>query len=205
MSAVRRIFGPALGWQSRAVLARHLRVHLRKLAHGPRAAARRATRDAADVRRRPSAPRLEISRGVGRRRTTCRISRPGILAYTVFMTAFFPVDLLRLHADAFPKILGRGSSRRRCGWSMSCGPRCCGPRRSRLSMPWSCASCSRDSASRARWALHWTWLPLALPAAVPRRGGVCLGGACSSPRSLPSIDHMGLPFFPRHPADRFHE
>jgi hypothetical protein len=74
MNAVRRIFGPALAWQSRAVLARHLRVHLRNwhtalvpplaeplvmlLAFGVGLGAQSGT-----------------SRGAARRRTTCRISR----------------------------------------------------------------------------------------------------------------------------------
>jgi lipooligosaccharide transport system permease protein len=185
-------FRPALDWQSRAVVSRHLRVHLRNWHTA-----------ALPPVCEPLVMLLAFGVGLGQQISALQWAgqpigylaylAPGILAYTAFMTSFFQSlwsAYMRMHFQKSWE--GQLTTQVRLEhiiwgellWSatlatayavMVCGVL--------LGFGWAGAL-----------ALHWAWLPLAIPVLfLAALAFSCMGLLFTA--TLPSIDHMGLPFF----------
>lgn len=186
------VFRPALEWQSRAVLGRHLRVHLRNwhTAMLPPVC-------------EPLVMLLAFGVGLGREMGDFRWGgapvryltylAPGILAYTAFMTSFFQslfsafmrmryqkswegqlTTQVRLEHVVWGEIL----------WAAT------------LATLYAVFVCGVLLAFG--WAgsltLHWAWLPAVIPLLFLAALAFSSVGLFFT-AILPNIDHMGLPFF----------
>lgn len=185
-------FRPFLAWQSRAIMARHLRVHL----HNWQTAAVPPTCE-------PLIMLLAFGVGLGSQIDTLfwrgqpldylTYLAPGILAYTAFMTSFFQSlysAFMRMH---FQKAWeGQLTTQVRLEhvvwgevlWSAT------------LAIGYSMIVCLVLLGFHLAGAvtLDWTWLPLAFPVIF------CAALAFSAvglffTAIIPTIDHMSLPFF----------
>jgi lipooligosaccharide transport system permease protein len=192
MSAPKLIFRPAFDWQSRAVLARHLRVHLRNwhTAVVPPLA-------------EPLVMLLAFGVGLGGQirelawggESVRYLSylAPGILAYTVFMTAFFQSIFsayMRMHFQkSWEGQLTTQVRLEHVVWA---------------EMQWAatlatfyagvvCVVLAGFGVAGAI-TLHWAWLPLAIPLLLLAAVAFAAIGLFFT-AILPSMDHMGLPFF----------
>ncbi len=185
-------FRPALQWQSRAVMARHLRVHLRNWHTA-----------AVPPICEPLIMLLAFGVGLGgqiaalswggRSVTYLTYLAPGILAYTAFMTSFFQSlysAFMRMH---FQKCWeGQLTTQVRLEhviwgeilWSAT------------LATAYAVIVClvllGFDVAGALE--LHWTWIPLALPVVFLAAMAFSAVGLFFT-ATIPTIDHMGLPFF----------
>ncbi|MDP3070656.1 MAG: ABC transporter permease [Opitutaceae bacterium] len=192
MSAVRRIFGPALAWQSRAVLARHLRVHLRNwhTAVIPPLA-------------EPLVMLLAFGVGLGSQignlvwggapADYLPYLAPGILAYTVFMTAFFQSIFsayMRMHYQkSWEGQLTTQVRLEHVVWAEMLWA-------ATLATFYAVVVCLVLAGFGVAGVLqlHWTWLPLAIPLLFLAAVAFASVGLFFT-AILPSMDHMGLPFF----------
>lgn len=185
-------FIPAVAWQSRAVLGRHIRVHLRKW----------HTALLPPVME-PLIMLLAFGVGLGSQMTALSWGGhpvdyltylgPGILAYTAFMTAFFQSlfsAYVRMHFQKSWE--GQLTSQVRLEhvvWGEAL---------------WAAAMATAYATmvclvlcgfGFAGWLhLHWIWLPAALPLLFFAALAFSAIGLLFT-AILPSMDHMGLPFF----------
>lgn len=187
-----RVFAPAFEWQSRAVVLRHLRVHLRNwhTAMLPPLC-------------EPLVMLLAFGVGLGQQISSLRWAgapidylpylAPGILAYTAFMTAFFQSlwsAYMRMHFQKSWE--GQLTTQVRLEhviwgellWAAT------------LATSYAAAVIGVLLAFGAAGAihLHWAWLPLTLPVLFLAALAFSSVGLLFT-ATLPSIDHMGLPFF----------
>jgi lipooligosaccharide transport system permease protein len=186
------IFRPAMDWQSRAVVSRHLRVHLRNWHTA-----------AIPPICEPLIMLLAFGVGLGQQISALTWQgqpidylaylAPGILAYTAFMTSFFQSlwsAYMRMHFQRSWE--GQLTTQVRLPhviwgellWSAT------------LATTYSLIVCvvllGFDVAGFV--ALHWAWLPVAIPILfLAALGFSCVGLFFTA--TVPSIDHMGLPFF----------
>ena len=185
-------FIPALEWQSRAVVSRHLRVHLRNW----------HTAVLPPVFE-PLVMLLAFGVGLGQQIAALKWAgddidylpylAPGIMAYTVFMTSFFQSlwsAYMRMHFQkSWEGQLTTQVRLEHVIWG---------------ELLWSALLATAYAVIVSGvllcfgWAgvltLHWAYLPLAIPLLF--LGALtfsCIGLLFTA--TLPSIDHMGLPFF----------
>ena len=186
------IFKPAFAWQSRAVLGRHLRVHLRNWHTA-----------ALPPVFEPLVMLLAFGVGLGRQINELKWAgasidylaylAPGILAYTAFMTSFFQSlfsAYMRMHFQKSWE--GQLTTQVRLEhviwgealWAAS------------LATFYSVIVCFVLVGFGLAGALHlhWGWLPLAIPLLFLASLAFSAVGLLFT-AVLPSIDHMGLPFF----------
>lgn len=186
------VYASALAWQSRAVLGRHLRVHLRKwhTALLPPVA-------------EPLVMLLAFGLGLGRQmngvtwngRTIDYLTylAPGILAYTAFMTAFFQAlftAYIRMHFQKSWE--GQLTTQIRLEhvvwgevlWAAT------------LATAYAVMVCLVLALFGAAGLLqlHWAWLPATLPLLFLAALAFAAVGLLFT-ALLPSMDHMSLPFF----------
>ena len=186
------IFKPALEWQSRAVVSRHLRVHLRNWHTA-----------ALPPVCEPLVMLLAFGVGLGQQISALQWAgeaidylpylAPGILAYTAFMTSFFQSlwsAYMRMHFQKSWE--GQLTTQVRLVhviwgellWSAT------------LATAYAAIVCVvlMGFGMAGALALHWAWMPLAIPVLfLAALAFSCVGLLFTS--LLPSIDHMGLPFF----------
>ena len=192
MSAAKPIFRPAFDWQSRAVLARHLRVHLRNwhTALVPPLA-------------EPLVMLLAFGVGLGGQIKELAWGgapvpyldylAPGILAYTVFMTAFFQSIFsayMRMHFQkSWEGQLTTQVRLEHVVWAEMLWA-------ATLATFYAVVVCLVLAGFGVAGAitLHWAWLPLALPLLFISAVAFAAVGLFFT-AILPSMDHMGLPFF----------
>jgi lipooligosaccharide transport system permease protein len=186
------VFKPAFDWQSRAVLGRHLRVHLRNWHTA-----------ALPPVFEPLVMLLAFGVGLGRQISELKWAgapidylaylAPGILAYTAFMTAFFQSlfsAYMRMHFQKSWE--GQLTTQVRLEhviwgealWAAS------------LATFYAVIVCFvlGGFAMAGALHLHWAWLPLAIPLLFLAALAFSAMGLWFT-ALLPSIDHMGLPFF----------
>jgi lipooligosaccharide transport system permease protein len=186
------VFKPAFDWQSRAVLARHLRVHLRNWHTA-----------ALPPVFEPLVMLLAFGVGLGRQISELTWAggpidylsylAPGILAYTAFMTAFFQSlfsAYMRMHFQKSWE--GQLTTQVRLEhviwgealWAAS------------LATVYALIVCLvlLCFGMAGVLQLHWAWLPLAIPLLFLTALAFSAVGLLFT-ALLPSIDHMGLPFF----------
>ena len=186
------VFAPAFAWQSRAVVGRHVRVHLRKwhTAMLPPVC-------------EPLIMLLAFGVGLGRQMAGLSWDgksidyltylAPGILAYTAFMTAFFQSlfsAYMRMHYQKSWE--GQLTTQVRLEhvvwgealWSAT------------MATAYAVMVCLVLLAFGAAGFLHlhWAWLPLAIPLLFIAALAFSSIGLLFT-AILPSMDHMGLPFF----------
>ncbi len=185
-------FRPAFDWQSRAVMGRHLRVHLRNW-------------HTAAVPPICEPLIMLLAFGVGLGGQIAALSwggqevgylaylAPGILAYTAFMTSFFQSlysAFMRMHFQKSWE--GQLTTQVRLEhvvwgeilWSAS------------LATAYAVIVCFVLVAFDLAGALdlHWTWIPVALPVVFLAAMAFSAVGLFFT-ATIPTIDHMGLPFF----------
>lgn len=192
LRGVERIYRPAFDWQSRAVLGRHARVHLRNW----QTAAVPPTFE-------PMIMLLVFGVGLGSQIGTLAwrdqpvdylsYLAPGILAYTAFMTSFFQSlysAFMRMH---FQKAWeGQLTTQVRLEhviwgevlWSAT------------LATAYTMIVCAVLLGFYLFGAvdLHWVWIPLALPVAFCSALAFSAVGLFFT-AIIPTVDHMNLPFF----------
>lgn len=187
-----KIYAPAVDWQSWAVLARHVRVHLRKwhTALLPPVA-------------EPLVMLTAFGLGLGRQmdgiswsgRTLDYLTylAPGILAYTAFMTAFFQAlftAYIRMHFQkSWEGQLTTQIRLEHVVWGEALWA-------ATMATAYAIMVCVAMAAFGAAGLLHlrWEWLPLTLPLLfVAALAFACVGLLFTA--LLPSMDHMSLPFF----------
>ena len=187
-----RIFSPAFHWQSRAVVLRHLRVHLRNWHTA-----------ALPPVCEPLVMLLAFGVGLGGQISELRwhgspigylaYLAPGILAYTVFMTSFFQSlfsAYMRMHYQKSWE--GQLTTQVRLEhvvwgealWSAT------------LATSYAIIVCLvlLCFGFAGSLNLHWGWLPLAIPLLFLSALAFSAIGLLFT-ATLPSMDHMGLPFF----------
>lgn len=186
------LFKPAFDWQSRAVLARHLRVHLRNWHTA-----------AVPPICEPLIMLLAFGVGLGgqvqsltwRGETVSYLAylAPGILAYTAFMTSFFQSlysAFMRMHYQKSWE--GQLTTQVRLEhvvwgealWSAT------------LATSYAVIVCA-VLAGFDYWGpldLHWAWLPLTIPLIFVTAVAFSAAGLFFT-AIIPTLDHMGLPFF----------
>jgi lipooligosaccharide transport system permease protein len=186
------IFKPALDWQSRAVVSRHLRVHLRNWHTA-----------ALPPVCEPLVMLLAFGVGLGQQISALTWAgqpisylpylAPGILAYTAFMTSFFQSlwsAYMRMHFQKSWE--GQLTTQVRLVhviwgellWSAT------------LATAYAVMVCLvlLGFGLAGTLTLHWAWMPLAIPVLfIAALAFSCVGLLFTA--TLPSIDHMGLPFF----------
>ncbi len=183
---------PAFDWQSRAVLLRHLRVHLRNWHTA-----------ALPPVCEPLVMLLAFGVGLGRQINQLEwgggpISylnylAPGILAYTVFMTAFFQSlfsAYMRMHYQkSWEGQLTTQVRLEHVVWGEALWA-------ATLSTSYALLVCLvlTGFGMAGALTLHWGWLPLAIPLLFLASLAFSALGLLFT-ATLPSIDHMGLPFF----------
>jgi lipooligosaccharide transport system permease protein len=188
----RNLFRSALEWQSRAVLARHLRVHLRNwhTAMLPPVC-------------EPLVLLLAFGVGLGRQIGDLRWGgqpldylaylAPGILAYTAFMTAFFQSLFSAFMRMRYQKSWeGQLTTQVRLEhvvwgealWAAS------------LATFYAVIVCLvlAGFGLAGSLQLHWAWLPAVIPLLFLAALAFSAIGLLFT-AILPSIDHIGLPFF----------
>lgn len=187
-----RPFRSAWEWQSRAILGRHLRVHLRNwhTAMLPPVC-------------EPLVLLLAFGVGLGRQMSSLRWEGqsldylaylgPGILAYTAFMTSFFQSLFSAFMRMRYQKAWeGQLTTQVRLEhvvwgealWAAS------------MATAYSVAVCLvlAGFGLAGLLQLHWEWLPLVVPMLFLAALAFSSVGLLFT-AVLPSIDHMGLPFF----------
>lgn len=188
MSVVRTAFD----WQSRAILARHVRVHLRKwhTALLPPVG-------------EPLIMLLAFGVGLGSQigslvwhgaeRPYLAYLAPGILAYTAFMTAFFQSlfsAYIRMHFQkAWEGQLATQVRLEHVVWGEAYWA-------AAMSTAYAAVVCLvlAGFGLAGSLDLHWAWLPATLPLLfLTALGFAALGLLFTA--LLPSMDHMSLPFF----------
>jgi lipooligosaccharide transport system permease protein len=186
------LYRAALAWQSHAVLGRHLRVHLRKWHTA-------LLPPVAEPIILLTAFGLGLGRQIqglswnGRSLDYLTYLAPGILAYTAFMTAFFQSlfsAYIRMHFQKSWE--GQLTTQIRLEhviwgealWAAS------------MATAYAAVVCLILGAfGAAGWlALHWIWLPLTLPLLFLCALAFSYVGLLFT-ALIPSMDHMGLPFF----------
>lgn len=188
----RDVFRPALDWQSRAVLGRHLRVHLRNwhTAMLPPVC-------------EPLVMLLAFGVGLGRQIGNVpwggaaveylTYLAPGILAYTAFMTAFFQSLFSAFMRMRYQKSWeGQLTTQVRLEhviWGEALWA-------ATLATFYAVIVCLVlvGFGLAGKLNLHWVWLPLALPLLFLAALSYSAVGLLFT-AILPSIDHLGLPFF----------
>lgn len=187
-----RAYLPVLHWQSRALLMRHVRVHLRKwhTALLPPVG-------------EPLIMLLAFGVGLGSQMQSLAWQgtqlayltylAPGILAYTAFMTAFFQSlfsAYIRMHFQkSWEGQLTTQVRLEHVVWGEALWA-------AAMSTAYAVAVCLvlLGFGVFGSLELHWAWLPLALPALfIAALGFASLGLLFTA--LLPSMDHMSLPFF----------
>ncbi|MDB6155783.1 MAG: Transport permease protein [Chthoniobacteraceae bacterium] len=186
------VFRPALDWQSRAVLGRHLRVHLRNWHTA-----------ALPPVFEPLVLLLAFGVGLGRQINDLKWAgasvdylsylAPGILGYTAFMTAFFQSlfsAYMRMHFQKSWE--GQLTTQIRLEhviwgellWAAT------------LATFYALIVCLvlMGFGIAGALTLHWAWLPIAIPLLFLAALAFSAVGLLFT-ALLPSIDHMGLPFF----------
>jgi lipooligosaccharide transport system permease protein len=185
-------FGPALDWQSRAVLARHVRVHLRNW----------YTATVPPVCE-PLIMLLAFGVGLGRQIGALTWNdrpldylhylAPGILAYTAFMSSFFQslfAAYIRMHFQkSWEGQLTTQVRLEHVVWGEAFWA-------ATLATAYSTIVCVvlAGFGLAGKISLHWEWLPVALPFLFLSSLGFAMIGLYFT-AILPSIDHMSLPFF----------
>lgn len=185
-------FRPALDWQSRAVLGRHVRVHLRKwyTALLPPLAEPIVMLAAFGI---GLGGRLGAIAWEGGSLDYLAYLAPGMLAYTTFMTAFFQslftayirmhfqkswegqlTTQVRLEHVVWGEVLWAASMA--CAYSVMVG------------------LVLLAFGAAGRLDLHWAWLPATLPLLFLAAMAFSAVGLLFT-ALLPSMDHMSLPFF----------
>lgn len=186
------VFRPAIDWQSRAVLGRHLRVHLRNWHTA-----------ALPPVFEPLVMLLAFGVGLGRQISGLSWGgspvpylswlAPGILAYTAFMTSFFQSlfsAYMRMHFQkSWEGQLTTQVRLEHVIWGEALWA-------AALATAYAVVVCLvLLGFGAAGWLqLHWGWLPLALPFLFLAALAFAAVGLLFT-ALLPSIDHMGLPFF----------
>lgn len=186
------VFKPALEWQSRAVLGRHLRVHLRNwhTAMLPPVC-------------EPLVLLLAFGVGLGGQISELRWGgeplnylaylAPGILAYTAFMTSFFQSLFSAFMRMRYQKSWeGQLTTQVRLEhviWGEALWA-------STLATFYSVIVCLVlvGFGLSGALTLHWAWLPVAIPLLFLAALAFSAIGLLFT-AILPSIDHIGLPFF----------
>ena len=186
------VFRPAFHWQSRAVVFRHLRVHLRNWHTA-----------ALPPVCEPLVMLLAFGVGLGRQISELQwhgapidylaYLAPGILAYTVFMTSFFQSlfsAYMRMHYQkSWEGQLTTQVRLEHVVWGEALWA-------ATLATAYAAIVClvllGFDIAGYLH--LHWGWLPLAIPLLFLAALAFSSIGLCFT-AMLPSMDHMGLPFF----------
>lgn len=186
------VFRPALDWQSRAVLGRHLRVHLRNwhTALVPPLG-------------EPLVLLLAFGLGLGRQISDLQWGgapldylsylAPGMLAYTVFMTSFFQSLFSAFMRMRYQKSWeGQLTTQVRLEhviWGEALWA-------ATLATFYAVVVCLvlGGFGLAGSLQLHWTWLPVAIPLLFFAALAFSAVGLLFT-AILPSIDHMGLPFF----------
>ena len=186
------VFRPAWAWQSRAILARHIRVHVRKwhTALLPPVA-------------EPLIMLLAFGVGLGRQMSALSWGgrpidyltylAPGILAYTAFMTAFFQSlfsAYIRMHFQkSWEGQLTTQVRLEHVVWGEALWA-------ATMATAYAVMVCLVLLAFGAAGSLslHWMWLPAAIPLLFLAALAFSAIGLLFT-AILPSMDHMGLPFF----------
>ncbi len=192
MSSGNSMFRPALAWQSRAVLTRHLRVHLRNW-------------HTALIPPLAEPLVMLLAFGVGLGGQISELSwggapadylsylAPGILAYTVFMTAFFQSIFsayMRMHFQkSWEGQLTTQVRLEHVVWAEMLWA-------ATLATFYAVVVCVVLLGFGVAGALElqWAWLPLAIPLLFLAAVAFAAVGLFFT-AILPSMDHMGLPFF----------
>lgn len=183
---------PAFDWQSRAVLGRHLRVHLRNW----------HTATLPPVCE-PLIMLLAFGVGLGRQISTLEwrgtsldylhYLAPGVLAYTSFMAAFFQslfAAYIRMHFQkSWEGQLTTQVRLEHVVWGEALWA-------ATLATAYAVVVCLVLACFGffGQLTLHWTWMPLAIPLLFLAALGFATIGLFFT-AILPSIDHMSLPFF----------
>lgn len=186
------VFRPALDWQSRAILGRHVRVHLRKwhTALLPPLG-------------EPLIMLLAFGIGLGSQIGVLTwqgvqvdylsFLAPGILAYTAFMTAFFQSlfsAYIRMHFQkSWEGQLATQVRLEHVVWGEALWA-------ASMATAYAAMVCLvlAGFGMAGSLHLHWGWLPLVLPILfLAALGFAALGLLFTA--LLPSMDHMSLPFF----------
>ena len=188
----RNVFRPALEWQSRAVLGRHLRVHLRNwhTALLPPIG-------------EPLVLLLAFGVGLGRQISNLNWAgapldylsylAPGMLAYTAFMTSFFQSLFSAFMRMRYQKSWeGQLTTQVRLEhviWGEALWA-------ATLATFYAVIVCLVlvGFGLAGALSLHWIWLPVAIPLLFFCALAFAALGLLFT-AMLPSIDHMGLPFF----------
>lgn len=189
---IRSVLGPALDWQSRAILARHVRVHLRNwhTAALPPVA-------------EPLVLLLAFGVGLGRQVGNLQWAgapldylaylAPGMLAYTAFMTSFFQSlfsAFMRMrYQRSWEGQLTTQVRLEHVVWGEALWA-------ATLATAYAVVVCLVLGGFGIAGALqlHWFWLPLVVPLLFLAALAFASIGLLFT-ALLPSIDHMGLPFF----------
>jgi lipooligosaccharide transport system permease protein len=187
-----KVFLPAFDWQSRAVLGRHLRVHLRNWHTA-----------ALPPVFEPLVMLLAFGVGLGKQISELTWAgasidylaylAPGILAYTAFMTAFFQSlfsAYMRMHFQkSWEGQLTTQIRLEHVIWGEALWA-------AALATFYAVIVCGVLLCFGAAGALqlHWAYLPLAIPLLFLAALAFSAVGLLFT-AILPSIDHMGLPFF----------
>lgn len=187
-----RIFAPALQWQSRAVLSRHIRVHLRNW----------HTVTLPPVCE-PLIMLLTFGLGLGSQMGSLRWQghdlnyihylAPGILAYTAFMSSFFQslfAAFIRMHFQkSWEGQLTTQVRLEHVVWGEAFWA-------ATLATSYAAVVCLvlAGFGLADQLSLHWQWLPVTIPLLFLTALAFSAVGLFFT-AILPSIDHMSLPFF----------
>lgn len=185
-------YTPALAWQSRAILARHLRVHLRNW----------HTATLPPVCE-PLIMLLTFGVGLGRQMGVLTWNggsldylhylAPGILAYTAFMSSFFQSlfgAYIRMHFQkSWEGQLATQVRLEHVVWGEALWA-------ATLATAYAAIVCLvlAGFGLAGKLTLHWGWMPLVIPVLFLTALAFSAVGLCFT-AILPSIDHMSLPFF----------
>jgi lipooligosaccharide transport system permease protein len=183
---------PAVAWQSRAILGRHLRVHLRNW----------YTATLPPVCE-PLIMLLAFGVGLGRQIGTLtwggqsidylHYLAPGILAYTAFMSSFFQSlfgAYIRMHFQkSWEGQLTTQVRLEHVVWGEALWA-------ATLATAYAVIVCFVLAAFglAGHLTLHWAWMPVAVPVLFFAALAFSAMGLCFT-AIIPSIDHMSLPFF----------
>jgi len=186
------LFRPAFAWQSRAILARHMRVHLRNW----------HTATVPPVFE-PLILLLAFGVGLGRQMGSIQWNgvdlnylhylAPGILAYTIFMSSFFQSlfgAYVRMHFQkSWEGQLTTQVRLEHVVWGEALWA-------SALATVYAVVvGVMLVAFGMAGWLeLHWVWLPVVVPLLFLTALAFSAIGLWFT-SMLPSIDHMSLPFF----------
>jgi lipooligosaccharide transport system permease protein len=186
------VFLPAFAWQSRAILGRHIRVHLQNwhTAFLPPAF-------------EPLILLLAFGVGLGRQIQSLNWNgtdfdylhylAPGILAYTAFMSSFFQslfAAYIRMHFQkSWEGQLTTQVRLEHVVWGEALWA-------ATLATAYAVIVCVVlfGFGLAGTLTLQWTWLPIVIPVLFLMALAFSAVGLCFT-AILPSIDHMSLPFF----------